>query len=880
MPSVRRFAFLFLIALGLTAPAAAAGVPITARVGFEKNQGQFPSNVLYALRPGAYLTANALVLAPDKISITFPGGNPAPAVSPSDTLPYLVNVYAGSDPSKWVSGIQRFGQVEYAQVYPGVDLSFTADPFLTFRFVIAPGADSSAIQMNVPGCCGNPIVIFLQQGRIGLGSSAYQDTAAGRVKVDLSLTGNAGSTVYGFMIGAHDATLPVIIENTLPVNGSGFGNFGTPRTAAASGSLYGWGNEPDFVTTGPPPKNPATPVDGVCGISALNTPIACRDATIYKYSLAGDLVYVTYLSGATDDVASAIAVDGADTVYVAGTTNSSDFPVTSGAFQKIYAGPPATLLSGYPNFPASDVFVVKLDSAGRVIYSTYLGGPNPDSATNVHLDSSGDVFVSGPASAGLPVTAGALQSTPTDCNSVTFPCPLGYIAKMDMAGHLAFLTYLPNVPATLTVDGQGNIFFAGSTAQQFTPGAQAFIAKLDPSGSSLLYNTTYSALGATGIVSIAIDSQGSAWISGPDSGDVISTWIDEYFHPYLAKLSADGSKVLYQTPFIGGDLAIGANDNLSILTQDYGTSVVRTPGGMLTSACSPVTVSMLDSNGKVLLNRPLNADGANFNADGGLLTYTYQQQGFNVIPVAPGPSPDSSCMLNAASLSIPNKVAPGEIVTIFGHALGPAAGAVFKLDPQNRVPTSAGGAQILFDGVPAPILYADDGQVNAIAPYSLIVGNTAAIQVQYQGRMTPPISATVAATAPAFFSLDGSGAGRALVFNQDGTLNSPSSPAKLGSIVTLFATGIGATRPPSIEGTVATSLDARPVTAPAVILAGLIATQVLYAGPSPGSSSSVTQLNVRLPASVPANSFPLSQWPILIYTPGQTYELVTIALSP
>ena len=249
-----------------------------------------------------------------------------------------------------------------------------------------------------------------------------------------------------------------------------------------------------------------------------------------------------------------------------------------------------------------------------------------------------------------------------------------------------------------------------------------------------------------------------------------------------------------------------------------------------------------------------------------------------ILPIVAGPLPDNACLLNSASLSVPNSIAPGEIVTIPGRGLGPAAGVVFQLDQQGRVPSTLGGTRVLFDGAPAPVLYASDGQVNAIAPFHLMPGSSVTLTVESQGRTTPPTTVAVQATQPGLFTLDGSGGGPVLAFNQDGTLNTPANPAALGSIVTLFANGTGVTNPASVEGAVAPSIEARPVGQSLVELEGAANLDVLYYGPSPGSLTSITQMNLRLPATVP-QLFPLSAWPIYFNLNGLPTQLPTISLK-
>ncbi len=878
---------LFVCFFSSCAPASA--VTLNARAGFEQNRGQFPPSVLYALRPGAYLTSNALVLSPDQVVMSFEGSLPASRVLPSDPLPYLVNIFSGSNPQQWRTGIQRFGQIEYENIYPGIDVVFGAQDF-AFRFVVAPGADPSKIHLAYSGTNvttgpygGGLLLLWLKTGRIGQNSVAYQDTRTGRTTVNVGFT-FLGTNRFAFAIEGYDPAFPVTIETTLPLTSSS-GGAGAPLRISRSGAIYTTWAESPIVTKSGDYTNATEPVNEVCGIGSLNYTQACQDVAVAKYSASGDLLYISYLRGTREESPAAIAVDQSEGVYITGITNSLDFPVTSGASQLTYAGPPPSFLHNYPEGQTGgDIFVAKLDGkTGVPLYSTYLGGTNSDSATSIHIDDAGNAYVAGPSNPDLPVTPGALQSTPCVHNpppgttGTSQLCQLGFVAKVGLGGAVSWLTQLPPTPTALTVDSQGNTYFGGSSEA----GTGVFIAKLNASGSALAYSKTYTNYAASGVDDIAVDSHGSVWFSGPGTPGVMTSWIDGYYHGFLARLSASSSQVLYETPFIG-KLAVDPNDNLSIYTQWHGSSIVRTPGGLLNSICAPVMISKLASNGSVLLNRPVTITNAiGFTWDANLIGLTYSGNGtaLNVIPIAAASPPDLSCMVNAASLSVPDNVAPGEIVTILGRGLGPQAGIATTLDSTGKVPRALAGVQVLIDGVPVPILYADASQVNAIVPFSLTPGGTATIQLNFLGAKTAPVPVKVAEAQPELFTLDGSGAGQVLAINEDGALNGPANPARLGSIITVFATGTGTTSPPSEEGTLATGISARRVGSTAITLGGPIPTEVLYAGFSPGSLTSVTQFNVRLPSSLPPNSnWPLSAWPIFAGT-GPLTQIATVALA-
>ena len=569
-----------------------------------------------------------------------------------------------------------------------------------------------------------------------------------------------------------------------------------------------------------------------------------------------------------------------ENVYVTGETDAPDFPVTANALQKTLAGPNTP-----GSFPShGDIFVASLDgNTGALTYSTYLGGPNADSASDLLADSGTGIYVIAPASLGLPVTNSTFK--PVACTY----CEAGYAAKIDTStGALRYATYLPGNSVNAAVDAAGNLYFTGYAGSDFpaTPGAyqtsiaagsDAFAAKLNTGGTALVYATFYSGRSAYQGSQIAADSQGNAWITG--SGDPPGTAGSGYF---LIKLDSTGSKLLYSTPFLHGTIAIDPSDSLIVNAPGPENLTVSTPGGYLTSGCGFGFLAKLDPNGTVTLARVLNQDGELIGFDASGNAVMNSGSGITSVSLAAGPRAWTTCVFNSASMARPNSVAPGEIVTLIGAGMGPPAGVSFQLDAQARVPMSVGGTRVLFNGVPGPVLYAQEGQVNAIVPFGVVPGTTMTIQAENQGQALPLLNAAVTTTQPDFFTLDGSGRGQALAFNQDGTPNGPSKPAPLGSILTVFVTGLGVTIPPSVEGELATSTAPKPAANAGVILAGPSPAQILYIGPSPGSVSSVTQINLRLPSTLTGNasSFSLLAMPMMVTIDGiyQITQTVTVAL--
>jgi uncharacterized protein (TIGR03437 family) len=190
-----------------------------------------------------------------------------------------------------------------------------------------------------------------------------------------------------------------------------------------------------------------------------------------------------------------------------------------------------------------------------------------------------------------------------------------------------------------------------------------------------------------------------------------------------------------------------------------------------------------------------------------------------------------STVANAAS-NRAGALAPGEVVVLYGGGL-------------------SGVQSVLFNGLPAPLLYSTDTQVGAVVPYALTAA-TVQIVAQSSGAASAPLPATFAATAPGIFTSDGSGAGQAAATNPDGTANTPANPAAVGSILSLFATGEGQTSPAGVDGKLGNAPLPRPL-APVAVTIGGVAAEVKYAGGASGIIAGVMQVNVVVPQGVPGN---------------------------
>jgi uncharacterized protein (TIGR03437 family) len=219
--------------------------------------------------------------------------------------------------------------------------------------------------------------------------------------------------------------------------------------------------------------------------------------------------------------------------------------------------------------------------------------------------------------------------------------------------------------------------------------------------------------------------------------------------------------------------------------------------------------------------------------------------------------PFMGSVVNAAS-QIPGSVAPGEILSIYGFGAGPSNTAGFTLDPSGKVAAGLNGAQVLFDGRPAPMIFGSASLANVIVPYEVANQATTTIALQFGGVTSAAWAIPVAASAPGIFTLGSSGVGPAAVLNQDNSVNGASNPAARGSIIQIYATGEGRTSPPGVTGSV-TGTDLKKPVLPVKVSIGGQDAVVQYAGSAGASVAGLFQVNAVVPQAVaPGAAVPIS----------------------
>ena len=589
--------------------AAYANLPLN----FEANQGQTDRRAKFLSRgPGycLFLTPTEAVWALNKtptrrsniprdhetrseqavLRVRLSGANPDSSAEGIDQLPGNSNYFAGVNPKTWFTSIPSYSKVSFADVYPGVSLLYYGNrQQLEYDFIVARGADPSRIKLSFEGATGikidgnGDLVLSTQSGDLLQHKpSVYQMTATGRSEVAASYV-MTGKAEVGFAIGAYDESKPLVIDPVVSYSTYLGGNSGAGVYSIAvdqAGNAYVTGNTPSanfpvtanayrnvltstndiyvskvnstgtaflfssylaggtvysiaadnannaYITgVASSPSFPSTPNayqttshgGGDVFVAKLNTnPSGCTSAAGVNCTEA--LAYSTFLGGSADEYGLGIAIDALGNAYVAGQTFSSDFPVTPGAFQSIYQG------------GNGDAFVAKVNPTGQaLLYSSFLGGGSiqavntgEDRATDIAVDSSGSAYVTGwTNSASFPTTPGAFRTSCANCGSPNASAEAIYdafVTKLNASGTgLIYSTYLggslEDLGTAIAVDSSGNAYVTGRAYSFDFPTSTGALESgnggvLKSTDSGVNWNVTGSGLGtAIGdtVTALAID---------------------------------------------------------------------------------------------------------------------------------------------------------------------------------------------------------------------------------------------------------------------------------------------------------------------------------------------------------------------------------------
>jgi hypothetical protein len=481
----------------------------------------------------------ALSPRPAVVRMQLVGADAGAAAEARDALPGKMHYYSGNDPARWRTNVPTYARVQYRDVYPGIDLVYYGNQGqVEYDFVVAPGADPSAIRLAFSGAASlevdaaGDLLLETPAGAMRQRKPlVYQEGAAGRQEVpgDYHL---ADDGQVRFALGPYDARRPLVIDPVLTygtyLGGTAY-DVGAAIAVDSQGNAYvtgetsTTGSGPDFPTGGTSCATPPCFIGPATG--------AQRWAFVTKLNAGGTgLVYSALIGGGQNQgldsttIGYGIAVDAQGQAYLTGYTDSPTFPTTPGAYAPTYPGQTAA-------------FLTKLNAVGNgLLYSTYLGGGGGfDVGYAIAIDASGNAYVTGRAdSPFFPFTIGAL--TPPGGGGTG-----AFVSKVNTNGSGgASLVYSTRIGPSgnlsigygITVDGQGRAYVTGWTQSAgfpTTPGAlsttfggvqDAFVLKLNPDvavqppSNQLLYSTY---LGGTTSPSVGQGTD-SAWAIAMEPG--------------------------------------------------------------------------------------------------------------------------------------------------------------------------------------------------------------------------------------------------------------------------------------------------------------------------------------------------------------------------
>jgi len=429
------------------------------------------------------------------VSFEFAGGR-TPKADPGDELPGKVNLIYGNDPKKWQLGLPTFGKVSYREVYPGIDVVYYGNQQqLEFDLLVKPGADPEAIRLKLAG--------------------------AGKLSID-----GDGALDLGVAAGGLKIALPQIYQEVNEAKKRVPGRYAIVGADEVAFRIDPWDH---------------------------TRPLVIDPSIVYSTLFGG---------GLGNNAGSSIALDPLGNIVITGGTFAADFPTLNPAQKSLEA----------TNSSLGDVFVSKINPGGTsFIYSTYLGGStNGVNLSRVAVDSTGAAWVSGYTFSSDVPLVNAVRTTLGNSNGSV------YVARLNSTGVLTFATYWGGTGGDLgtgmAVDSLNNGYVTGPTYSTDFPtttgalqtafqGAQgtdnAFVTKFSPEG-AILYSTLLGS-GGTGGEAIAVDSLGSAYVTGnttatsfpgapaggaqPTNGGGVDA--------FVAKLNPGGTALTYFT-FLGG----------------------------------------------------------------------------------------------------------------------------------------------------------------------------------------------------------------------------------------------------------------------------------------------------------------------------------------
>ena len=567
----------------LTPPtSSAASTRVASPLRFEPNRGQTSSRFDFIGRADSYRVAlraaGPTIVGAGGAVLGFEllGGDRDAVGSTSDRLGSRTSYLMGGDERRWIHGLPNFARVSYAEVYPGIDVTYLAGDSGALRhdFVVDPGANADQIVERYPMAHRveiTPEGLTVRAEGLAfdvLAPVAYQTIAGERRDVDVAYR-RVDRRSIGYELGPHDGSKPLVIDPTVAYSTYLGGAEIDTATAVAVDSLdrpvmVGRTNSLDFPTNS----------------ARQDTLRGNNDVFVSKYTIDGsNLVWSTYIGGSDHDLGLALTLAENGAPYVSGMTCSQNYP-TKKALQKSFAG-------------GCDVMVTKLTGDGQtIVWSTYLGGRGLDRVDGVELDPSGGVYMVGETNSDRPVRSQIQGSFGGGLRDA-------FVSKISADGRrVVYFTYLGGKAIDrgrgITVDGRGNAYVTGFTnsgnfpvknaiqrtkhgpkdAEDFAD-TDAFVTKINPTGTKIGWSTFFGGRRGDAGFQIKVAPDKKLWIGGRSQSTDLRTTRNAYQREQgggyegdgmLFKMNRRGTRLFYST-YLGAEghdrifaLAVGADD--------------------------------------------------------------------------------------------------------------------------------------------------------------------------------------------------------------------------------------------------------------------------------------------------------------------------------
>ena len=593
---------------------------------FIENKGQWPSEVRYLARIGgmnAWITNSGVVydyykiirdyqpeqtidLPPNEkdeferkhtrikgqvINMVLESANIEAKSLPSGKHEGYFNYFIGNDTSKWESFVSLYSEVFLQDIYPGIDIHYYFENgLIRYDYIAKPGADIAQINFKINGS-GNyginengELTLKTNLGKITHGKLfAYQNDGNKKTKIGCSFIKTRNGLISVFAENYNPALALVIdplIYSTFIGGSESDAGYAIANDGSGNAIVAGTTSSVNYpATTGAYDISQNTNYDGF--VTKLN-------------SSGSSLIYSTFIGGNSEDRFNSMVVDGYGNTFMTGYTSSTNYPTSTGAFETSYNG------------GLDDAFVTSLNATGSdLLYSTFIGGDNSDEGNSIAIDANGNTFITGyTQSTNYPTTSGAYDVSHSKGMDV-------FVTKLNSLGSSQiYSTFIGDSNdergTSISIDSSGNAFITGYTGSKnypTTPGAydtiykgkgDAFVTKLNYSGTALIYSTF---IGGTDIdysFAIAIDGIGNAFITGkttssdyPTTTGAFDMSHNMYDDINVTKLNSTGTALIYST-YIGGT---GLDAGYSIALDSNGYAYIT---GFTSSNNYPTTKDAYD----------------------------------------------------------------------------------------------------------------------------------------------------------------------------------------------------------------------------------------------------------------------------------------------